>query len=147
MTVYCRCHGGGELTSPPALGAAAADPRRSPDRLSARRLVAVAARTVGRAADAWPVLHEALGLDRHPSVGHEVTLRPDGPDPITGVVDVASPEFLGVRSAHGLHRIGAEGDEGCGVDAYHYFYGDPADDERPAAAWREWLTRLFPAPA
>lgn len=36
----------GYVISPSALGAAAADPRRSPDRLSARWLVAVAARTV-----------------------------------------------------------------------------------------------------
>jgi hypothetical protein len=43
-----------------------------------------------------------------------VTLDPDEPEPITGVVDdVASDEFLGVRSATGLHRIGAEGDAGC----------------------------------
>ncbi len=103
--------------------------------------------TPGRAADIWPVLHEALGLDGHPAVGDGVTLRPDGPEPIAGVVDVASPEFLGVRSAHGLHRIGAEGDAGCGVSAYHYFYGDPVDDEKLTAAWQEWLTRLFPAPA
>lgn len=103
--------------------------------------------TPGGAADVWPVLHEALGLDGHPSVGDEVTLRPDGPDPITGVVDVASPDFLGVRSAHGLHRIGAEGDAGCGVSAYHYCYGEPVDDEKLTAAWQEWLTLLFPAPA
>jgi uncharacterized protein YndB with AHSA1/START domain len=103
--------------------------------------------TPGRAADIWPVLHAALGLAGHPAVGDTVTLRPDGPEPITGVVDIASPEFLGVRSAHGLHRIGAEGDAGCGVSAYHYFYGEPVDDEAITAAWQEWLTRLFPVPA
>jgi hypothetical protein len=30
-----------------------------------------------------------------------------------------------MRSATGLHRIGAEGDAGCWLSAYHYFYGAP----------------------
>jgi len=63
------------------------------------------------------------------------------------VVDLASPEFRGVRSAHGLHRIGAEGEEGCGVSAYHYFYGEPVDADALTAAWQAWLTGLFPQPA
>ena len=102
--------------------------------------------TAGGATEIWPVLHRELGLSGHPAVGDEVTLRPDGPHPVTGVVDVASPEFLGVRSAHGLHRIGAEGEAGCGVSAYHYFYGEPVDAEAVTSAWQGWLTRLFPAP-
>ncbi|GAA2559557.1 SRPBCC family protein [Pseudonocardia hydrocarbonoxydans] len=102
--------------------------------------------TPGRPADVWPMLHAALRLDRHPAVGDEVTLAPDGPPAVTGVVDVASPEFLGVRSAHGLHRIGVEGEQGCGVSAYHYFYGEPVDAGALTTAWQEWLTRLFPAP-
>jgi len=100
----------------------------------------------GSAASAWPVLHRGLGLADHPAVGDQVSLAPDGLDPITGVVDVASAEFLGVRSAHGLHRIGAEGDAGCGVSAYHYFYGDQVDEKTLTAGWQEWLDRLFPAP-
>lgn len=102
--------------------------------------------TPGRAAEIWPVLHTALGLAAPPTVGDTVTLRPEGPDPVSGVVDVASPEFLGVRSAHGLHRIGAEGDGGCGVSAYHYFYGEPVDEVAITAAWQSWLTALFPPP-
>jgi uncharacterized protein YndB with AHSA1/START domain len=100
----------------------------------------------GSAAEAWPVLHRALGLTGRPALGQTVTLRPDGPPPITGVVDVATDEFLGLRSATGLHRIGAEGDTGCGVSAYHYFYGDPVDTDALTAAWQRWLTELFPAP-
>ena len=75
-----------------------------------------------------------------------MTLRPDGPPPITGVVDVATSKFLGVRSTGGLHRIGAEGDAGCGVSAYHYFYGDPVDTAALTVAWQGWLAELFPAP-
>jgi len=100
----------------------------------------------GSAADLWPVLHRELGLAGPPALGETVTLRPDGPPPVTGVVDVATKAFLGLRSATGLHRIGAEGDAGCGISAYHYFYGDPVDTEALTAAWQKWLTDLFPTP-
>ena len=99
----------------------------------------------GSAEQAWPVLHRGLGLDGHPAVGERVKLA--GPQELTGVVDVSTPEFLGVRSAQGLHRIGAEGDAGCGVSAYHYFYGDPVDTETLTKAWDAWLAELFPPPA
>jgi uncharacterized protein YndB with AHSA1/START domain len=98
----------------------------------------------GTADTVWPVLHDALGLAGHPTVGDEVVLA--GPSPVSGVVDVATREFLGVRSANGLHRIGAEGEAGCGVSAYHYFYGEPVDTDALTAAWQRWLTELFPAP-
>jgi uncharacterized protein YndB with AHSA1/START domain len=98
--------------------------------------------TVGSARDLWPVLHRALGLAGHPVVGETVTLAPAGPAPITGVVDVANEEFLGVRSAHGLHRIGAEGEDGCGVSAYHYVYGGAVDTTALTADWQKWLEKL-----
>lgn len=110
------------------------------------RNVVTAAFTAGSATDSWPVLHRALGLAGRPAVGETVTLRPDGPPPVTGVVDVSTPAFLGLRSTGGLHRIGAEGDAGCGVSAYHYFYGDGVDAAALTAAWQRWLTELFPAP-
>jgi uncharacterized protein YndB with AHSA1/START domain len=103
--------------------------------------------TAGRARDIWPVLHRSLGLAGHPAVGETVTLAPDGPAPITGVVDVANEEFLGVRSEYGLHRIGAEGEDGCGVSAYHYVYGRPIDGAALAADWQAWISKLFPQPA
>ncbi|WP_219412841.1 SRPBCC family protein [Pseudonocardia nigra] len=102
--------------------------------------------TAGSAREVWPVLHRGLGLPGHPALGDEVTLAPDGPKAITGVVDVANDEFVGVRSAHGLHRIGAEGDAGCGVSAYHYFYDGPVDAAAVTTDWQAWLTRLFPVP-
>ena len=96
-------------------------------------------------AEAWPVLYRGLGLTGRPAVGDRVRLTPDGPAPIEGVVDVSSDEFLGVRSEHGLHRIGAEGSAGCGVSAYHYFYGVELDTAAATSAWQTWLTRLFPS--
>jgi uncharacterized protein YndB with AHSA1/START domain len=98
----------------------------------------------GSADEAWAVLLGALGLPGRPAVGATVTLTPDGPPPISGVVDVSTPEFLGVRSEHGLHRIGAEGESGCGVSAYHYFYGEPVDVDTLTAQWQGWITATFP---
>jgi uncharacterized protein YndB with AHSA1/START domain len=98
--------------------------------------------TAGSARDIWPVVHRALGLTGHPAVGQAITLTPDGPAPITGVVDVADEEFLGVRSEHGLHRIGVEGEDGCGLSAYHYVYGRPVDSAALTADWQRWLEKI-----
>jgi uncharacterized protein YndB with AHSA1/START domain len=101
--------------------------------------------TPGPASQVWPVLHRSLGLSGAPALGAAVVLTPDGPPAIEGVVDIANDEFLGVRSAHGLHRIGAEGDAGCGVSAYHYYYGRQVDTDALTAQWQGWLEGLFPA--
>ncbi|GAY10295.1 SRPBCC domain-containing protein [Pseudonocardia sp. N23] len=99
----------------------------------------------GGASTLWPVLRTGLGLDGPPAVGDTITLSPEGIVPITGIVDVSTDEFLGVRSARGLHRIGAEGESGCGVSAYHYVYGDPAPDvEALTEAWQAWLEWTVP---
>jgi uncharacterized protein YndB with AHSA1/START domain len=98
--------------------------------------------TPGSARDIWPVLHRALGIAGQPAVGRTITLAPDGPAPITGVVDVADEEFLGVRSEHGLHRIGVEGEKGCGVSAYHYVYGRPVDADALTSDWQHWLEKI-----
>ncbi len=98
--------------------------------------------TGGSASDIWPVLRRSLGLAGRPAVGATVTLAPDGPAPITGVVDVANEEFLGVRSEHGLHRIGVEGEAGCGVSAYHYVYGRAVDTAALTAGWQQWLDKI-----
>jgi uncharacterized protein YndB with AHSA1/START domain len=96
----------------------------------------------GSANDIWPVLHRSLGLAGPPAVGATLTLAPDGPAPISGVVDVANEEFLGVRSENGLHRIGVEGEDGCGVSAYHYVYGSPVDAAALTADWQRWIDKI-----
>lgn len=58
------------------------------------------------------------------------------------MVDVADEEFLGVRSEHGLHRIGVEGEDGCGLSAYHYVYGRPVDSAALTADWQRWLEKI-----
>lgn len=96
------------------------------------------------AAQAWPVLHRALGLAGHPAVGEEIVI--DGPERFTGVVDVATPEFLGVRTPTALYRFGAEGDDGCGLSVYQYHFGSPpVDADKLTEVWQSWLTGLFPS--
>jgi uncharacterized protein YndB with AHSA1/START domain len=97
------------------------------------------------ATEAWPLLHQALGLPAQgrPAVGEEITI--DGPERFTGVVDVANAEFLGVRTPTALYRFGAEGDQGCGLSVYQYHYGSPpVDAEKLTEVWQNWLVELFP---
>lgn len=102
--------------------------------------------TAAPRAEAWSTMHRALGLAGMPAVGDAVHLTPAGLRPIEGVVDVATPEFLGVRTSDALYRFGAEGEDGCGVSAYHYFYGS-GESSVEQDGWHAWLTGLFPAPA
>lgn len=97
--------------------------------------------------EAWQVFHRALGLGRHPEVGEQVRLTPAGMAPIGGIVDVATPQFLGVRTGDALYRFGAEGSiAGCGVSAYHYLFAQQVDRAAEQAAWQRWMEELFPAP-
>ena len=79
---------------------------------------------------------QCLGLSGRPAVGDTVTLDPDGPEPITGVVDVASDEFLGVRSATGCTRSWPT----TTSTATRW------TPRASTAVWQKWLTDLFPAP-
>jgi len=97
-------------------------------------------------AAAWSKIRDALGIDVMPAVGEEVRLTPEGFAPIIGVVDVVTDEFLGVRTSDALYRFGAEGEDGCGVSAYHYFYGNDIATAAQQNAWHAWLTALFPMP-
>jgi hypothetical protein len=61
----------------------------------------------------------------------------------------ADPEQVweAIGTEPGIDRFGAEGADGCGVSAYHYFYGEPADADGVTEEWQAWLTSLFPVPA
>ncbi|MDH2426134.1 hypothetical protein [Sphaerisporangium sp. TRM90804] len=92
-------------------------------------------------ATVWTVLERGLGLAGPVSRGDNVRLTPAGFEPIEGIVDHASPDFLGVRTGDGLYRF-SEGVPGTVMLAHHLFTDDvdPAETEQ---AWQEWLTDLF----
>jgi hypothetical protein len=75
----------------------------------------------------------ALRLPEDAAVGDRV--RVTGPEPIEGVVDYRTPEFLGIRAEDSLLRV--YGREGWGMPlqvAHHRFAGGAGEDE-----WRVWL--------
>ncbi|GAB3400211.1 SRPBCC family protein [Flindersiella endophytica] len=95
----------------------------------------------------WEKFGAALGLDPDVKQGDEITLRPDGMEPITGVVDLRYQGGLGIRGADGLYRFAGEGADAWGmVTVSHYLYGTGRTTEEATASWRAWLERLFPMP-
>jgi hypothetical protein len=54
---------------------------------------------------AWKVFKDALGISGEIAEGDQVRLTPEGLPPIEGVVDLVSPDFLGVRTSDGMYRF------------------------------------------
>lgn len=72
----------------------------------------------------WTVLRAGLGLAGPVAQGDRVRLTPEGFAPMDGVVDYATPEFLGVRTSDGLYRFyPARG--GVAVAEHHIFSALP----------------------
>ncbi|MGN7156754.1 SRPBCC family protein [Dietzia cercidiphylli] len=94
----------------------------------------------------WARFNDALGIDRQPAVGDTVHLTPDGLDPIDGVVEVAEPGNLGIRSNSGAHFFSGDGAWGM-VTVVHYYFGDEFDRDVLTAGWQRWADSLFPPPA
>jgi uncharacterized protein YndB with AHSA1/START domain len=73
--------------------------------------------------------------------GDRVRLTPEGLAPIEGVVDYASPHFIGVRGSDALYRF-IHGFGGT-VMVGHHLFSAGVDQEEAERGWRDWLTRLF----
>lgn len=101
---------------------------------------------------AWTVLLRGLGLTGNVKPGDQVRLTPDGLAPIEGVVDYvfpegvvdhATPRFLGVRTTDGLYRFHGRAGLGCSVAVGHHIYSANVDGGEAQIAWHSWLDRLF----
>ena len=92
--------------------------------------------------EGWARFREGLGLDGEVSVGHRVTLTPEGLGPIEGEVDVRTGSFLGVRSPDAMLRfMHIDWNRMVGL-GHHLFAEDlPADIEE---RWAAWLSDVFP---
>ncbi|WP_216212028.1 SRPBCC family protein [Amycolatopsis aidingensis] len=88
----------------------------------------------------WAELLARLGADPEPC--GRVRLRPDGIEPIEGVVDLHGRFLLGIRTEHGFYRFMAD-DLHRMVSTTQYFYGVRVDRESRTAAWQSWLDRLL----
>lgn len=87
-------------------------------------------------------LTEALGLATA-SVGDEVTIDVPGTEPITGTIDYAAQTLVGIRSAHGLHRIYGRDRWGWPVSVAHHLFDPAADGAAVEEAWRTFLAGVF----
>lgn len=79
----------------------------------------------------------ALGLSAAPAEGDPVHAQLDGVGAVDGVVDIATPDVLGVRTDDALYRFGAAMGQ---VFVSHHLFADDAPKQGPA--WEEWLARL-----
>lgn len=84
----------------------------------------------------------ALGL-ADAAVGDDVVLDAPGAAPIVGTVDYREQTFLGVRSAHGLHRIYGRDRWGWPVSVAHHLFDPAADGAAVEQAWRALLDGVY----
>ena len=66
-----------------------------------------------------------------------------GLDPLEGVVNYATPNFLGVRTGDGLYRFYGRNAFGMPVGLAHHLFAAGADREKTELAWRTWLDGLY----
>lgn len=92
-------------------------------------------------AEPMAALRAGLRLAGAPADGDRVQLSPAGPQPIDGVVDYATPDILGLRTADSLYRF-IQGHAGTVVVEQHAFFPD-FDPKRAEAAWQCWLAAVY----
>jgi uncharacterized protein YndB with AHSA1/START domain len=88
-------------------------------------------------------MKQALGLEESVAAGDRVRLTPAGIEPIDGVVDYATDEFLGVRSADALYRLYGRDAWGWPVGVAHHLFADGVDETATEQAWSGWLQGVF----
>jgi uncharacterized protein YndB with AHSA1/START domain len=96
------------------------------------------------APDAMDKLRAALGVSADAAVGDEVHASLGGAGTLDGVVDYATPEFLGVRAADGLYRFFGRNHFGgvVGMSA-HLFVDGGVDATASEAALQGWLDAVY----
>jgi uncharacterized protein YndB with AHSA1/START domain len=94
-------------------------------------------------AGAWAVLLRALGLSGSVAEGDHVELIAAGPQPVNGVVDYVTPNFLGVRTSDALYRFHGRAPIGMSIAVSTHVYRDDIDAEEATTRWQDWLGRVF----
>lgn len=82
----------------------------------------------------------ALGLTAAPAVGAGARVTPEGLPAVDGVVDLVSPDAIGVRTHDALYRF-VRGFRGPVIVTHHLFAGG-LDRRETEQGWRAWLARL-----
>ena len=95
--------------------------------------------------DAMDALRAALGLSANPSPGDAVNTSLGDAGTLDGVVDYATPEFLGVRSEDGLYRFFGRNHYGGVVGMSAHLFVDGVDAAAREAQLKAWLDEVYAA--
>lgn len=88
-------------------------------------------------------IRAALGLTDDVVVGDHVRLTPAGLEPIYGVVDYATSDFLGIRTTDALYRVYGRDSWAWPVEVAHHYFGEDVDQAATQQAWTSWLNDVF----
>jgi uncharacterized protein YndB with AHSA1/START domain len=95
------------------------------------------------AAESWPRLLNALGLNEDVAPGDKVSTRVEGVGPVEGVVDYVQPTFVGVRGAEALYRFHGRSLMGMPTAVGHHLYAAGVDHDEQVKSWESWLAQVF----
>jgi len=95
------------------------------------------------APNAMDRLRAALGLGADTNVGDEVHAELGAAGPFEGVVDYATPQFLGVRTADGLYRFFGRNDFGSVVGMSAHVFTNGVDADEREAQLKAWLDGVY----
>jgi uncharacterized protein YndB with AHSA1/START domain len=93
--------------------------------------------------DAMETLHAALGLSPVAGVGDEVHASLGDAGSLDGVVDYATPEFLGIRTPDGLYRFFGRNFYGGVVGMSAHLFTDGVDATDRESALKAWLDAVY----
>jgi hypothetical protein len=91
--------------------------------------------------DGFSRLHAALGLGDAAAAGDPVRLP--APGDADGVVDYASPNFLGIRTDDALYRFFGRNAFGGPVGMVVHAFADAVDADATKQAWKDWLDAVY----
>jgi uncharacterized protein YndB with AHSA1/START domain len=95
--------------------------------------------------DAMDALRAALGVPADAGVGEEVHASLGDAGSLEGVIDFATPEFLGVRTAEGLYRFFGRNHYGSVVGMSAHLFVDGVDAAERETALKAWLDGMYAA--
>ena len=90
-------------------------------------------------------LRAALGLSANASPGDAVHASLGDAGTLDGVVDYATPEFLGVRTDDGLYRFFGRNHYGSVVGMSAHLFVDGVDAAAREAQLKAWLDEVYAA--
>jgi len=94
-------------------------------------------------AEAWPGLIAALGLTEPVEVGAPVRIDLPGVGAVEGVVDYATPTFIGLRAPLALIRFHGRALIGMTVAVSQHTYVSTFDVDSAQRGWESWLAGVF----